>query len=182
MSLLERAATTVAIQQVLYRYCRSMDRMDADLALSCFEPDAELNYSGLFRGSPAEFVAWLWPIHAAMVGHSHQVANVLVDVGGDGASAVSESYVTVVLRSATPAGDLVDLTGRGRYLDTWRCEGDVWRITARTYVSDLSVVSAVVPTAYPVAMTPVEGAPRLVSARDRSDPSYTLSGWPGAPT
>jgi len=133
MSLLDRAAATVAIQQVLYRYCRSMDRMDADLALSCFEPDAELGYSGLFQGSPAEFVAWLWPIHAAMVGHSHQVANVLVDFGGDGA-VVSEAYVTVVLRSATPAGDLVDLTGRGRYLDTWRCEDDVWRIAARISV------------------------------------------------
>jgi len=78
-------------------------------------------------------------------------------------------------------GEVVDLTGKGRYLDSWRGDGDVWRIARRTYVSDVSAVAAVVPTAYPVAMTPVAGAPRVVSTRDRDDPSYGLSSWlPGA--
>ena len=158
-----------------------MDRMDAELTLSCFEPDAALRYGGLYVGSPAGFVDWLWPIHAAMVGHSHQVANVLVDLDGEPGTAVSEAYVTVTLRAVSADGDVVDLTGKGRYLDSWRGDGDAWRIAQRTYVSDLSVVAAVMPTTYPVAMTPVPSAPRVVSTRDLDDPSYTLSSWlPGA--
>ena len=141
------ATATIAIQQVLYRYCRSMDRMDAGLALACFDPAATLSYGALYQGDPAGFVAWLWPVHAAMVGHTHTLGNVIVDVTGAD-TAVSESYVMVTLRfedrntdDADAATQQFDLVGKGRYLDRWSCGNDgTWRIVARTYVSDLGTV------------------------------------------
>jgi hypothetical protein len=36
------AEAKLEIHEVLYQYCRSMDRMDAALALDCFEPDARV--------------------------------------------------------------------------------------------------------------------------------------------
>jgi hypothetical protein len=146
--------------------------MDADLALDCFLPDAELDYGRLYRGSPAGFVEWLWPVHARMVGHVHSVSNVLIEASDDG-TAVSETYVRVTLRMQLDDG-LVDMVGLGRYLDEWRRQ-DRWRISRRQYVSDLGSTVAVGGAAVGGVLTPKEGglAPSTPS-RDRSDPSYRL--------
>ena len=167
----------VAIQQVLFRYCRSMDRMDADLALGCFEPQALLEYGGLFSGTAAEFVEWLWPVHAQFDGHTHQLHNALVEV--DGKSAASEAYVTVTLRS-TVDGVRTDLIGKGRYIDEWRCGAGGWRISRRRFVSDLSSVVAVDHgLARPAFLWPAAAEPpSLISTRDRNDPSYRVLGRP----
>jgi hypothetical protein len=71
--------TFAGIAKTLYEYCRGIDRMDAELTLACFEPTAELKYSGMYLGDPAGFVKWLWPRHAAMVGHTHSITNILVE-------------------------------------------------------------------------------------------------------
>lgn len=169
------AAATVAIQQVLFRYCRSMDRMDADLALGCFEPEALLEYNGLFSGTAVQFVEWLWPVHAQFDGHTHQLHNTLVEV--DGQTAASEAYVTVTLRS-TIDGVRTDLIGKGRYVDEWRCTYGAWRISRRRFVSDLSTVVAVDHgLAPPVFLRPaVAEPPSLLNTRDRNDPSYLVVG------
>ena len=57
---------------------------------------------GLYRGSAAGFVEWLWPGHVAMVGHRHEVSNILIELQGD--RAASETYVFVTLRVAKAMG------------------------------------------------------------------------------
>jgi hypothetical protein len=168
------AEAKLEIHEVLYQYCRSMDRMDAALALDCFEPDGELEYSGLYRGSPAGFVEWLWPVHGAMVAHSHMVTNIIVDVT-NGDTAVSEAYVLVTLRIENK-GELVDLIGKGRYLDRWRRFEGRWRIAHRTYVSDLGTVHPVGTRNFgDLFRTGSPGQQRVIAAtRDTNDPSYAL--------
>ena len=88
------------ITEVIYRYCRGIDRMDAELTLSCWHEGGLAHYGRLFEGTAEGFVEWLWPVHAAMVGHRHEISNILVDVRDDRAS--SEAYVSVTLRVAPP--------------------------------------------------------------------------------
>src|SRR4051794_722610 len=106
---------TTSVTQALFQYARGIDRMDADLVLACFEPDALIHYGGKFRGSPQGFVDWLWPIHAGMIGHVHSISNVLVV---EAPAITSEAYVAVTLR-IREGDEVFDYVARGRYLDSW---------------------------------------------------------------
>lgn len=168
-----RADDTLEIHETLYRYCRSMDRMDAPLALDCFWPDANLEYSSLFNGSAAGFVEWLWPVHASMVCHTHRVTNILVDFKGAD-DAASEAMVHVTLRM-NDKGELVDLVGHGRYLDRWQRRDGRWRISGRTYVTDLGTVVPVASRDLSGILYPgTPGQRPLQGTRDTTDLSYAL--------
>ncbi|MBI1181191.1 MAG: hypothetical protein GC201_11585 [Alphaproteobacteria bacterium] len=167
------AEDKLEIHETIYRYCRSMDRMDAPLALDCFWPEANLEYSTLYNGSPAGFVEWLWPVHAAMVCHAHRVTNILVDFKSD-TEAASESMVHVTLRMEAN-GELVDLSGHGRYLDRWRKQDGRWRIAGRTYVQDMGTVVPVGSRDVSAILYPGTPGQRAIhGARDLRDPSYDL--------
>lgn len=161
------------IRAVLTRYCRGIDRMDADLTLSCWHADGTADYGRLYRGPAAGFVEWLWPVHAAMVGHVHTLANVTVELMGD--AAATEAYVTVVLRFHDDGGELVDLVGRGRYLDRFERRNGRWAIAHRRYVSDLGTVHVVQGRDVSRQLTPAApGLEAPTARRDREDPSYDV--------
>ena len=129
-----------AITEVIYGYCRALDRMDKDAAYQVWHPDGTADYGeDIFGGTGHEFVDWVWTAHAAMSTHSHQITNVLIKVKGD--KAVSEAYVTVALRTL-PFGDgadVADIYSRGRYVDQWSRRGGRWAIDHRNYITDHSV-------------------------------------------
>jgi hypothetical protein len=159
----------VAKQQIaegLYRYCRSMDRMDRRLYATVFTPDADLDYGEHFIGTPDGFREWVWAAHAGMQAHSHQITNILTEVDTATGHAVSEAYVTVCLRPKPPStGEVVDIVDRGRYLDRWvRGDDGSWRIASRRFRSDLQ------------HLVPASSAPPVTSVRDTSDPSFELFG------
>ena len=47
-----------ALQEVVRRYCRAVDRSDGELFLSCYHPDA-FDDNGPYSGSPAKMLAAL---------------------------------------------------------------------------------------------------------------------------
>ena len=96
---IREVAAKSAIRDVLTSYCRSMDRMDRDLALGVWHPGGTCEYIDMFEGTGAGFVDWVWEQHEGMLRHSHQITNVLMEVDVDGDRAVSEAYVTVALWS-----------------------------------------------------------------------------------
>lgn len=160
------------ISQALYAYCRGLDRFDRELALSPFADDARLVYSGIFEGSAAEFMDWIWPIHARMLVHVHRVVNIFIEHNPAG-QLVSESYVQVLLRTTSDDGAITDNIGNGRYIDRWEeqdgrlviVERDYVRDTIRTYPHEQKDLSAVRPEPSGAALT---------WARDESDASYRL--------
>lgn len=101
--VLDELISKQLIAENLYRYCRSLDRMDKELYDSLFMPEATLEYSEYFTGTAQEFRDWVWAIHESMYAHSHQITNILIEVNPDRNSAVSESYVTVCLASPSSA-------------------------------------------------------------------------------
>ena len=153
-----------AIVEGLYRYCRSLDRMDRDLYDTVFERGAKLDYGQHFVGTADEFRDWVWKSHEMMQAHSHQITNALIEVDSDQGRATSEAYVTVCLRTKPDAkGQTADIVDRGRYLDRWtRGTDDSWRIASRRFVSDVQHVSD------------ASASPPTTAVRDGSDPSFEI--------
>ena len=148
---------------MLHRYCRGLDRMDRELALSVFHPDSELDYGPSIKGSAAEFIDWVWLAHAKVTRHSHNITNCYVEVAGD--RAASESYSYMMMRMERPAGPLI-LQSNGRYLDEWVRHHGRWLILKRRSVHEFQEIRRLERGAL------AEDA--IVAGRDRTDPSYRL--------
>ncbi len=149
------------------RYCRAMDRRDEALAASIWHEDGSADYGEIFKGSGAGFAAWVTETHGNFARHSHQISNVLVEVGASGEQAVSEAYVTVALWTVPDSmGTVTQVTSRGRYLDRWERRDGRWGIAARHYVEDFT-------TAQQLSSDEVSPASKA-SRRDPEDPSYAL--------
>lgn len=171
-SPLSESSAKSAITEVLYRYCRSMDRIDAPLGYLTWHDDGTAHYSGLYEGSGHGFIDWVCELHRPMVATSHQVTNILIEVDGD--TAASEAYVTVRLRTDNGSGELIDIIGAGRYLDRWSYRDNRWAIDHRQYVSDVSTNLPVPTKDQRAALAPAGSVEVLPSRPNSSDLSYAL--------
>jgi hypothetical protein len=153
-----------AITEVIYRYCRALDRMDRELIATVWHPDGTADYGPLFTGSAADWIAWVWVQHERFYRHSHQMTNVLVDVRGD--RAASETYAIVTLRAQPQPGRYSLSISHNRYLDRWSRRDGTWAIDHRQMVSDFRTTL--------VGDEDEASAGSPESRRDRDDPSYLL--------
>ena len=156
-------AAKQAITEVIYKYCRALDRMDLELAATIWHPGGTADYGpSMYQGTGAGFVTWVWEQHAAMLAHSHQITNVLIEVDGD--RAASEAYVTAALRTQSGPGEPIEIVSRGRYVDRWSHRDGRWAIDHRRFAEDFTTIMAV-PSAVPEPLM-------TSSRRDTTDPSY----------
>lgn len=162
---LQALADRQAITDQIYRYCRAMDRIDAELGYSVWHEDGTADYGAeVFQGSGRGFIDFVCAQHRKTLTHVHQVTNILITL--DGERAGSEAYVVSDLRAG--GGDQVKhITTWGRYIDTWSKRDGRWAIDARFAVRDFAEMRDVTP-----APLPDRGA------RDRTDPSYAVLGAP----
>lgn len=115
-----------ALYELVIRYCRAVDRADAELFLSCYHPDAHDDH-GKFKGSPAGFLAHLKqgtmdPLTGPV---QHSISNAIFDIRGD--IAYGEAYFQT--RSVSPDGQA--LASFGRYVDRFERRNGEWRIALR---------------------------------------------------
>ena len=163
------------IRDVLSHYCRGLDRMDKTLARSVFDDDAPAHYYDVYQGTGHGFIDYVWQAHATMQRHSHQISNVLIDVHGD--TAVSESYVTVLLWTKPDSdGQQREIVIRGRYLDRWRRRQQQWVIVNRIHVVDTHTVSDLCSDASGQKSAVYKGPVSEQSAANQTDPSFELFG------
>lgn len=160
-------ADKLAITEQLYRYCRSVDRLDVALGHAVFHEDATVDYGPTgFRGGGREAVDWICAAHRRLLAHSHQISNILIEIDGDKAG--SEAYVTATLRMERE-GTVVQMEVWARYCDRWSRRDGQWRIDRRDVVIDYDAVREVTPMH---DHERGEGRGR----RDRTDPSYAVWG------
>lgn len=160
---LEELSARLEIQQVLYRYCRGVDRGDSALIASVYHGDA-VDQHGAWEGLGRAFAEYLVPKmdQAPRVGQ-HHITNALIEVRGGGAEV--ESYFIALHPEAEEAHALVC----GRYLDRFERRGGVWRIAHRCVVIDVSRSLG--------AAEPWPGAGAFpAGARREADPSASLFG------
>jgi len=150
-----------AISEVIFRYCRAMDRIDAELGYSVWHENAQVDYGSVFKGTGREFIDWVCEFHRGLVSHHHLVSNILISIDGD--VAASESYIDTALYMKDEKDNLQQVCGRGRYLDNWSRRDGRWAIDQRQFVLDYATTKQV------TTDTPAWGK------RDATDPSYALS-------
>jgi len=145
------------ILDCMNRYTRGADRLDRELLLSAYHPDAT-DDRGAFTGGPEARVDWLLAYLRTLDNTSHHISNFTIEIDGD--TAHTESYVITTL---LPKGSETVTMGGARYIDRFerRDEGG-WRIVHREAVMDFTFTVA------------TAGLPPgvLAGARDATDRSY----------
>ncbi|HVW18321.1 MAG TPA: nuclear transport factor 2 family protein [Solirubrobacteraceae bacterium] len=148
-----------AIRDCLHRFSKGLDRLDKDLIVSAFHPDA-VDHHGAFFGGREEFAAWV----DNLLGNEWDSSLHLLDVNNvriDGDTARSECYVLFSQRRID--GEGIDFGG-ARYLDELtRVDGE-WRISKRKLVIDW--------TGRAPAMVFADIPEYQTGTRGHEDPSY----------
>lgn len=132
------------ITELLYRYCRGVDRLDMDLVRSCYHPDATDSH-GTFEGTVDEYLEWSERLLRRYTGSVHTVLNVLVRVdakseasadGGTVEWARSEAHG--IARHWTVGGPPeLNLSVGFRFIDdVTRRDGGPWLISRRVATTE----------------------------------------------
>jgi hypothetical protein len=127
-----RTSDREAIHNTLVRYCRGVDRGDADLILSCYHPEG-IEDHGPFYGSASDFVAHVcvpsFDLYASMM---HLIANEYVEFDGPD-EANTETYIIAHMRRLEDDRNVLE-TFAGRYIDRFERRDQEWRIVRRVLV------------------------------------------------
>lgn len=149
-----------AITDLLNRYGRAMDRMDAEIGYSIWHEDGVADYVGIFQGTGRGFIDFANTQHAKTLTHHHRVMNIIIELDGD--RAASEAYVHSDVRIQVGEG-VKQITTCGRYLDTWSRRNGRWGIDKRIAVRDYDEMRDVTP-----------GQVREPPPRDKTDLSHSI--------
>lgn len=119
-----------AIMDCLYRYTRGVDRLDRELLLSAYHPDA-IDDHGAFVGGPVAFVEFAFPRHRRdQQCTNHLLMNHQCEIEGNVAHAETLCLYIGVNRSGT-----TDVVGC-RYVDRLERREGEWKIFRRVCVTD----------------------------------------------
>jgi len=122
------------IRQVIYRYCRGIDRRRSDIVRDCYHPDATDDH-GEYRGGIDGFVDYVERTMTIWESTNHFVGNILIELDGDRARV--ESYAIAFHHMAAKgAKPIRELIARIRYIDDFERRDGAWRIAARLSLVD----------------------------------------------
>ena len=160
LALLRELKDRQEIYDCLMRYCRGIDRLDREILLSAYHPDA-IDDHGSYVGPVEGFADYAMGLHAE---HQHRtqhcITNFICEITGDEAHV--ESYY--LFRSLNKTAPLYTMA-TGRYLDRMEKRDGKWGILDRICLVEVRNEFW--------APTGTEGeADYLPSLRNRDDPSY----------
>ena len=131
---LDQIAAHLEIQQVIYRYCRGVDRGDAEIIRSVYHEGA-LDHHGEFHGPGSEFADRVAAgVQTNRSSGTHNITNILIELDGDVAAV--ESYFIAYHPFPTDDGGETLAIFAGRYLDRFERRDRRWLIADRKVVMD----------------------------------------------
>ncbi len=152
-----------AVRARMLSVARAYDRLDRELMLEQFWPDATVDYGVFYQGGILGFIDVAMSFQGAMRDTQHLLGNIAVQVEGNTAHA--ESYVHAY-HVTKEDGALVQLIVGARYLSRFAYRQEEWRITYQTEVLDWG-------RRLPIAEQWFEQNREMPKGRrDRSDLSY----------
>lgn len=163
MNELQMLLDRSALQDLLARYCRCMDRRDFAQARTLYHDDARLDRVAIFSGSVDEFMVWVAEVTPQFELTVHRVFNQLFVIEGD--KAEGEIYLEAYHRTRGP--NALEIIVGGRYLDRYERRAGVWKFSHRSSTADRCEIRPVNPADYQqFTASSVAGRP------DRGDLSY----------
>jgi hypothetical protein len=151
-----RLADRFEIQDLIYRWCRAVDRLDRAGMLDVFHPGA-IDSHGPYIGPVEGLVDWIFERHKPIAVSSHFVGNLLIEFASEDVALV-ESYVRTIQQypphakaqlaqltggAAGRADTAMDMFTSSRYLDRVERRQGRWRIAHRTLVQDWKQIAEV---------------------------------------
>ncbi|AOL95288.1 nuclear transport factor 2 family protein [Porphyrobacter sp. LM 6] len=152
-----------AIIDLAALYMRGLDRLDGELLVSQFWPEARCEY-GIFSGSPSDFADFCMAALKDHVRNQHMLGQHLIDFTSDD-EAYGEVYYQAYHRVHDEAGAARDLVIAGRYVDRYERRGGVWKIAYRSELVDWLRDD-------PASDAMLEAAPFILGQRKPADPLY----------
>jgi hypothetical protein len=175
----ERIADRMMIQDVMYKWCRAIDRLDYDGMRASFHPDA-IDDHAAYVGGVEGLLEWIRERHKPIPFSSHQVSNMLIEFANPDLALVETCVRTLQRYPADAKASLAQLSGgqagkpgmgmdlltSSRYIDRFERRNGEWRIAHRTLIQDWKQLMEV-----------PENAPKpkpgwRVGRRDRQDHVY----------
>ncbi|MCB1675834.1 MAG: nuclear transport factor 2 family protein [Halioglobus sp.] len=163
---LEELADRMAIQQLVCKYSRAIDRRDYALLKSLYAEGSMDEHGGMFSGSGAQYVDWVSTLLENSGHTSHQILNHMIEL--DGNYAEGEVYTCNVHIMENAEGEAVNVSTGSRYLDKYTKSDCGWQFLHRKTVADYTLTLPV-PTD-PLAIELRRGTP--VAGVKQRDPSY----------
>jgi len=161
------ATAAEAIRQAALRYCRGVDRLDADLMFSAYHDDATDDH-GVFVGPARDLCDRVVQSHRRYDATMHCILNHAIEFT-DGATATGEIYNTTYLRQTIDGTPFLH-TWWGRYLDRYECREGRWAIAHRVCVHEWTRTE-------PAGESmPIDAARFRPGHEDRGRPSGQVSG------
>ena len=127
----EQLSDLECIRQAANRYCRGVDRLDAEEMKSAYWEDATDDH-GAFVGNAHDFADFCMVAHRKYRSTGHCIFNHQIELD-DATNARGEIYCVTWLFHEDQ--DQLD-TWYGRYLDRYEKRGDEWRISERVCVHE----------------------------------------------
>ncbi|MGE0386172.1 MAG: nuclear transport factor 2 family protein [Gammaproteobacteria bacterium] len=153
-----------AIRDVVVRYSRGVDRLDRQMLLSAYHPDA-IDDHGMFVGSPEEFADYFFDYHGRFQHTTqHIVTNQYCELDGD----VAHTETYWLFAAMNTQGAPLSLAG-GRYVDRMERRAGRWAIAQRKCIIDWHGQPGDSGLDH-AAMQALQSAGLV--RRDRGDPSY----------
>jgi ketosteroid isomerase-like protein len=122
----EAVAAELGVRRALAEYCHRVDDGELAALVALFTPDGELHFGRLTLQGPDALMEFFTKRQGRPEQRGrHLTVNVVVDVEGDAARAVSD-YVHLMVRDGAPTPALA-----GRYRDELVRDGDRWRFRRR---------------------------------------------------
>ena len=139
---LQRLLDRSAIEDVLARCARAVDRGDWDDLWSVYHSDAQDDHGG-YRGDVAGLIDWLQHRFAAADNSMHFLGNCLIEFAGPDVALAETYFVSTRLRppgsedgGEFAPGDAICRQSYGRYVDRFERRDGEWRIAHRRVVLD----------------------------------------------
>ena len=166
---LEDLVSKQAITEVLYRYCRGVDRRDWELLRSCYHPDAHDDHA-IYRGGRDGLLEFIRDfVTTSCSATKHSVSNILITVTGD--TATAESYIHAWHRMlAEPGAEDAppnELSVGARNVDRLERRNGEWRFASRLLAFDWVRLETIEGEAFDF------GPDAIWSRTDRTDISYS---------
>ncbi len=149
----ERLADRAQIQDIMYRWCRAIDRLDLEAIRGVFHPDA-IDMHGMYNGPVDGLLKWIEERHRTIPFSMHSISNMLIEFAGPD-TALVETYLFCAQRYSAEgqrslaqlaggatgqSGSQMDLLVYGRYVDRFERRNGEWRIAHRTVAYDSSTM------------------------------------------
>ena len=136
---LQRLVDRQEIIDCMLRYTRGIDRLDRELLMSAYHPDAIDDHGVVVMSE--DWCDWVFDFHAKHHNsHTHFISNQTLDIDGDVAH--GETYF---MFCCTEKGKNINMMNTGRYIDRFERRCGRWAI-ARAYVSPRAPLSSRIPS------------------------------------